>query len=68
MYWAGIVAGAGEEVTKCKTPVLGGLPVTREDRCLNKEPTSWEQMSSYHKDKELASLNPEAKVGRPMGD
>lgn len=44
-----------------------GTPVTGEGRCLNKEPTSQEQMSVCHKDEELDSLNPEAEVGRPTG-
>lgn len=34
-----------EEVTNSKVPVLGGLSVTREGRCLNEEPTSSRQVS-----------------------
>ena len=41
---------------KHKASVPGGLPVTREGKCLNEEPTPQRQMSMCYKGEELTVL------------
>lgn len=58
----------GEKVTKCKAPAFRGLPVTRERKRLDEEPTSKQQTSVCYNEEQLDSPNADAKVGGPTGD